>query len=478
MVAEQDTSVSSRVAPGAITALLREAFRSSQDRAAEPSGFRCGQVVGRFELVRKLGRGGFGVVFEAFDRTLGRAVAFKAVRMVGDVDLREEMLFREAEAAAQLSHPNIVTLHDVGQCEDGPYLVMELLRGRTLGERLAEGPLETGEAIRVAAEVVKGVAHAHARGVIHRDLKPGNVFLCEDGHVKVLDFGMARAFGRAKLDGGTVGYMAPEQRQGASEDERTDVFALGVMLYEMLAGTRPFQDAAALASDDEAPPLELPGGAALSAVVARMLAKAPRDRPRDGREALAALNAAAIELGTLSAADGAARRSRRRSRLRLVAASTILVAAALLLAIILGRGAKIPFAPDPPVAQSVDPEPPQPAPAPGKGDVQPAPPAAQPPRRAEAARPRGSVRYCRGSLDSVATPPAVSGDGVITVVADPFGTVFVNGVAYGDTPGECRVAAGTYRIRVVHPEHGSREARVRVSPGQRARWAADFVGEP
>jgi serine/threonine protein kinase len=121
-------------------------------------------VVGRFELVRELGRGGFGVVWEAKDRQLGRSIAFKAVRAGGSSALREERTLREAEAAARLSHPNIVTLHDVGRAEQGPYLVFELLRGETLARRLPPGPVGAREAVRIATDVARGLAHAHARG--------------------------------------------------------------------------------------------------------------------------------------------------------------------------------------------------------------------------------------------------------------------------------------------------------------------------
>ncbi len=145
-----------------------------------------------------------------------------------------------ASAAARCSHPNIVTLHDVGRSEHGPYLVLEFLQGVTLARRLEAGPLPVREALRVAVEVARGLAHAHAHGVIHRDLTPGNVFVCHDGRVKVLDLGMAHAFGRPRAAGGTPAYMAPERVAGAPEDERADVFALGVVLYRMLTGTLPF----------------------------------------------------------------------------------------------------------------------------------------------------------------------------------------------------------------------------------------------
>jgi hypothetical protein len=156
------------VQPGALTALLEEIAHSPGAAlgGAWDAALRPGAVVGRFELVREIGRGGFGVVWEAKDRDLGRSVAFKAVRAGGRTAVREERLLREAEAAARLSHPNLVTLFDLGRSEHGPYLVLELLQGRTLEERIAQGSLSVREAVRVGLEVAKGVAHAHTQGAL------------------------------------------------------------------------------------------------------------------------------------------------------------------------------------------------------------------------------------------------------------------------------------------------------------------------
>jgi len=174
--------------------------------------------------------------------------------------------------------------------------VLELLRGEALTRRLERGSVPLREALRIAVEAAKGLAHAHAEGVIHRDLTPGNVFLCADGQVKVLDFGMAHAFGHRKVDGGTRAYMAPEQARGAPEDERTDVFALGVILHEMLSGELPFLDAEALVRASPAPGLEIPEAPTLAALVGRMLEKDPVKRPRDAGEVLQALTATQREL--------------------------------------------------------------------------------------------------------------------------------------------------------------------------------------
>lgn len=306
-------------------------------------GLRPGDAVGRFLLKRELGRGGFGVVWEAFDRELGREVAFKAVRPGRRLSAHGEAWLRsEAEAVARLNHPNIVTLHDFGRGPSGPYLIFELLRGRTLAERLRSGPIPFREAVRIAGDVARVLAHAHRAGVVHRDLKPGNVFLCEDGTVKVLDFGLAYLFGRGgPVSGGTPAYMAPEQWRSEPGDERTDLFSLGVLLHQMISGAVPYrvlregskETTEALAPG---PPPALPPGSAAADVrglVARLLEKDPARRPQGAAEVLRALERAARH------------RDGRGSRLRIAAVSAL---AALLLAVIalLVARTRLPALPD------------------------------------------------------------------------------------------------------------------------------------
>ncbi len=285
------------VTPGALTDLLRQVAAAPYPGEGEPEPLLPGTVIGRFEIVRELGRGAFGVVYEAKDRELGRQVALKLVRP-GAAAADDGKVTREAEAIARLAHPNLVTLHDVGRCDYGPYLVFELLRGKTLQERLDDGPLPVREAVHVAVEVARGLAHAHAEGVVHRDLKPANVFVTSRGQVKILDFGMAHAFGRRRLSGGTPAYMAPEQWEDDPEDERTDVFALGVMLYRMLSGAFPFPEGEGRwsAGPVTAPSLKVPGAPELSELVERMLDRTPKARPRDGAAVLEALTAIEDEL--------------------------------------------------------------------------------------------------------------------------------------------------------------------------------------
>ncbi len=299
MAGDDGNSGGGAVSPGALSALLRElaaappavvAAEGPRGAGLEPHLHAGAVLVQRFELLRELGQGGFGLVWEAQDRKLGRRVALKFVRPLTVQEFPHERLLAEGEAVARLSHPNIVTLHDVGRSEHGAYLVLELLQGRTLAEWLSEGALPVRGAVHVAAETANGLAHAHAQGVVHRDLKPANVFLCDDGRVKVLDFGLAHFFGQRRVSGGTPAYMAPEQWRGAPEDERTDVFALGLILHQMVAGDLPFPNAHEwLQGSGEVPLLDIPEAPELAVLVRRMLAKDPVERPRDAIEILPAL---------------------------------------------------------------------------------------------------------------------------------------------------------------------------------------------
>ena len=277
--------------PGSMSALLEELADAPEVRPG--SGIGPGTVIGgRFEVLRELGRGGFGVVFEARDRELGRLVAVKVVRPRRGID--PSMLRAEAEAAATLHHPNIVTVHDLGSADGEGWLVLELLRGDTLEDRMRRGRLPTAEALRIGTEIARGLAHAHHAGVVHRDLKPSNVFVCDDGAVKILDFGLSRVFGSGSgPEGGTPAYMAPEQWRREVEDERADVFALGVMLFEMLTSQRPFAVESGRSSAlDDGPVPDLPAGAApraIRALVRRAMSRSRDDRPRDGAAMLEAL---------------------------------------------------------------------------------------------------------------------------------------------------------------------------------------------
>ncbi len=316
-----------------ISALLSEIARAPEvDIGTAAARLRPGVVVdGRFEIVREIGRGGFGVVYEARDLSLGRTVAFKVVSG-GQGAIREDRLLREAEAAARLCHPNIVQLHDLGHSEYGPFLVLELLRGRTLADRLAAGVLPSGEAMHLVRDVAAALVHAHSAGVIHRDLNPRNVFLDEEGHAKVLDFGLARAFGQRGVQGGTPAYMAPEQWRGAPEDERTDVFALGVLIFQMLTGELPFPGATGSRDARSTPILDAPELPQLGPLVQRMLARDPVDRPRDAAAVAREIDEMTVPRppGSRPVSEGRPRARRHSLVLRIVAGIAAVSAGAVL----------------------------------------------------------------------------------------------------------------------------------------------------
>ena len=212
----------------------------------DPHGL-AGSRVGHFRLLEPLGAGGMGVVYRAEDTRLGRSVALKLPHPEHRLDPTwKDRFLREARSAASLDHPNLCPIHEVGEMEDGrPFLAMPLYAGETLQARLArDGPLPVSEAVEIARRIADGLAAVHQADIVHRDLKPGNVMLQPDGGVKILDFGLAKARD-VSLTGegtrlGTVAYMAPEQIRGEAVDGRTDHWALGVVLYEMLTGRRPY----------------------------------------------------------------------------------------------------------------------------------------------------------------------------------------------------------------------------------------------
>ena len=207
----------------------------------------AGSRLGPYQIVSQLGAGGMGVVYQATDPRLKRTVAIKLLPpdLTKDETAKQRFL-QEAIAASALDHPNICNIHEINETDDGQlYLVMAHYEGETLKERISKGPLELDDAIGIATQVGEGLAEAHKAGIVHRDIKPANLLVTKTGVVKILDFGLAKLVG---LEGvtqtgttvGTVAYMSPEQARGQEVDHRTDIWSLGVVLYEMLAGTPPF----------------------------------------------------------------------------------------------------------------------------------------------------------------------------------------------------------------------------------------------
>jgi formylglycine-generating enzyme required for sulfatase activity/dienelactone hydrolase len=207
-----------------------------------------GRTLGHYEVMSRLGAGGMGVVYQARDTRLDRLVALKFLPL--DLVLDEERklrLVREAKASAALEHPNIAAVHEIAEAPDGRmFIVMGYYEGETLRQRIQKSPLPVAEAIDIARQIASGLAHAHDRGIVHRDVKPGNIMLTSHGLVKIIDFGLAKLRGLSTITGaervmGTVAYLSPEQARGEDVDQRTDVWSLGVVLYEMLTGHLPFR---------------------------------------------------------------------------------------------------------------------------------------------------------------------------------------------------------------------------------------------
>lgn len=268
------------------------------------SATRAGITVGRYRLDELLSTGGMGEVWRAFDTTLGRQVAVKLLAAGINDAADHERFVREARAAAQLNHPNVVAIFDVGEWSGRPYLVMELLDGHTLAEELhARGPLPVAEVRDLAAQAASALNAAHANGVVHRDIKPSNLFRTRDGVLKVVDFGIARVLDEASTRltrtgtvVGTAAYLAPEQARGWSADARTDLYSLGCVIYQLLCGRTPFTGGVTeviyghLHTPPKPPSRLRPDVPAdLEALVLALLAKEPDERPSDAIQVRAAL---------------------------------------------------------------------------------------------------------------------------------------------------------------------------------------------
>jgi len=298
---------------------------------------RFGMVdrISHFRVLEKIGEGGMGVVYRAHDDRIDRDVAIKVLpeEVSRDPD-RLRRFEREARATGALNHPNILAIYDVGRHEGQPYIISELLDGRTLGDVVPVGGLPVSKAVDLALQVVNGLSAAHDHGVVHRDLKPANLFVTRDGFVKILDFGLAKLTGRGSSGGdgalpmtdastavgtvvGTVGYMSPEQVRGRPTDARSDIFSFGCVLYEMLSGRRAFAGetpadvvSAVLTSEPEDACIVKPDvPPELARVVSRCLEKQPENRFQSARDLLFALQDVS-EVGRASSAGRSVRRRR------------------------------------------------------------------------------------------------------------------------------------------------------------------------
>jgi len=278
-----------------------------------------GKTLGHYRILEKLGQGGMGVVYKAEDTKLKRSVALKFLRpgLTRDPEVSARFI-HEAQAAAALDHPNICSVYEINEAGDQTYIAMPYVEGRSLKQRLESGPLGAGEAVNIAMQVAEGLGEAHSRGVVHRDIKPGNIMLTEKGQVKIMDFGLAKlSWGedltRTAAILGTVVYMSPEQATGKNVDQRTDLWSLGCVLYEMLAGRRPFEgshDQAVIHAilNDELQPVsrwrkDVP--AAVEVVLNKCLEKEVRNRCQDAAALIAALRSVKLQDSPPSPAKGA-----------------------------------------------------------------------------------------------------------------------------------------------------------------------------
>ncbi len=294
--------------PAAAAAAATATLPAGSSRADAPV-----RQVGRYLIQGRLGRGGMATVYRAHDPSISRDVAIKFLHasLAEDDECRDRFL-REARAAGGLSHPNIVVVHDVGEIEGRPYMAMELVDGAPLSETLEKTPvLPVRDAVLIGMQLARALEYAHARGIVHRDIKPGNIMFLKDGTtIKVTDFGIAHMDDGSSTHTqvgavlGTPQYMSPEQAMGEKIDGRSDLFATGIVLYQMLAGERPFRAdslvaiAAKIVRDDP-PPLaaknaEVP--AALRRVIDRCLAKKPEQRYQTGAELADALKKVLVQL--------------------------------------------------------------------------------------------------------------------------------------------------------------------------------------
>ncbi len=319
-----------------------------------------GRTLTHYQISEEISRGGMGVVYRAFDQKLQREVAVKVLpaELVADPE-RKRRFVQEARAAAALNHPHIATIFDIDEAEGVSFIVMELVRGEKLRDLLAREKLSLERALSLAVEVAEGLGRAHEKGIVHRDLKPANIMVSEDGHAKIIDFGLAKLMEPLRAEGsevataargltepgrilGTVAYMSPEQARAERVDHRTDIFALGIVLYEMVTGGLPFKGDDqvavwnAICQTAPLPPSQLRDGVSpeLERVISRALAKSPGDRYQTATDLLSELRRVKRESDSSLYKAAPARPSIRSSRRWLAAASV----AALTLAVLAVSG--------------------------------------------------------------------------------------------------------------------------------------------
>jgi serine/threonine protein kinase len=309
-----------------------------------------GKTVSHYKIISKLGEGGMGVVYKAEDTRLDRHVAIKFLphQLSSDANAKKRFI-REAKAASSLNHANIAVVHEIDETPEGQmFMVMACYEGQTLKDKLESGSLNVHEALEIVSQIASGLAKAHEKGILHRDIKPGNVLIGDDGQAKLADFGLATLAGQTKITKtgttvGTVTYMSPEQASGSAVDQRSDVFSLGVVLYELVTGNTPFQadhEAAVLYGimHSDPPPLsdyshDVPDK--LQHIIDRTLQKVAKERFGSAGEFLAALGELQASWSGLPPMARAYRRPRFRSRsLRTAGIAFVVVVVAAVVAVL------------------------------------------------------------------------------------------------------------------------------------------------
>lgn len=486
------------------------------------------QRLGRYELLAEIGRGAMGVVYKARDPIIDRVLAIKTVdfRGLGAVQADvQNRFFQEAQSAGRLNHPNIVTIFDAGEADGCAYIAMELLEGASLREVLDQSaPLSVTRALELAGQIARGLAYAHEHGVVHRDVKPANIILV-GRRVKITDFGIARlpygpARARSEL-AGSPKYMSPEQVRSENVDGRSDLFALGTLLYEMLTGKQPFVGDSvpdimqAVLLHEPPPPSSINPKvpASVDAFVLRVLSKRPEERPSSARSMLRELALLLRELGGGSSGRSSRSAERRRSQpARGMGDTTVLLPAAkrkkrerrsrttpwgygiaaLLIAGLVGayalrapkEAAIAATTPQPaPVEAQVTvaalaelaPEAPvESAPAPVEIAPEPAPPVEAPkpaPKPVAKAKPKPKIAAAKTSAQ-----PRAGGDATLQVAVAPWGEVFVNGRSHGTTPPLARIAVppGKHRIEIRNGSLPAHRVDVTVAAGDTRRIQHKF----
>jgi eukaryotic-like serine/threonine-protein kinase len=450
-------------------------------------------TIGRFRILGEIGRGSNGVVYEADDPMLGRDVAIKAIPLSSESEFRQTMeanFVREARAAAALNHPNIVTVFDAGETEHLAYIAMERLQGNDLHEQLARGPGFTDlQAAELIARVADALNFAHVRGLIHRDVKPGNIFLSPTLKPKVLDFGVALA-ARAEPDStksypliGTPNYVSPEQALGRPIDPRTDIFSTGTILYELVTRRRAFEGATveqtvAAVIQCRPKPVEslrrdLP--AELVRIIHKAMAKAAADRYQsaaDLRDDLLRFIGEGVAANGSRGNHGIAEDVEDAAGWLEIALAALVIVGAILGAWYATAGYERAH---PQSAQQTEPAPATDAAAVSSDAVLPATESAPAPSDV-AKTPAASKRSTETRAESESARPAPapaaapSPDGILTFAISPWGEIFVNGASRGVAPPLSRLALtpGNYAIEIRNADNPRFTTRVEIRPGQTA----------